>query len=115
MSILQAIILGLIQGLTEFIPVSSTAHLTLAGKWMNLIDPQHPDQWTAFIAVIQLGTLAAVVAYFWTELIEISAGLITFSLAALSRRAVDESAKQRARLGWLLLAGALPVAIAGLL
>ena len=44
MSILEAIILGLIQGLTEFIPVSSTAHLTLAGKLMNLVDPQHPDQ-----------------------------------------------------------------------
>ena len=115
MSILQAIILGLIQGLTEFIPVSSTAHLTLAGKWMNLIDPQHPDQWTAFIAVIQLGTLVAVVAYFWTELIEILAGLITFSLAALSRRAVDESAKPHARLGWLLIVGTLPVAIVGLL
>ncbi|HEY3135806.1 MAG TPA: undecaprenyl-diphosphatase UppP [Blastocatellia bacterium] len=115
MSILQAIILGLIQGLTEFIPVSSTAHLTLAGKWMNLIDPQHPDQWTAFIAVIQLGTLVAVVAYFWTELIEILVGLITFSLAALSRRAVDESAKRHARLGWLLIVGTLPVAIVGLL
>ncbi len=115
MSILEAIVLGLIQGLTEFIPVSSTAHLTLAGKWLNLIDPQHPDQWTAFIAVIQLGTLAAVVAYFWTELIEIIVGFITANLAALSRRVVDESARQHAKLGWLLIVGTLPVAIVGLL
>jgi undecaprenyl-diphosphatase len=115
MSFLQAIVLGLIQGLTEFIPVSSTAHLTLAGKWMNLIDPQHPDQWTAFIAVIQLGTLAAVVAYFWTVLIEIVAGFTTASLAVLSRRVVDESARQHAKLGWLLIVGTLPVAIVGVL
>ncbi|HJZ68450.1 MAG TPA: undecaprenyl-diphosphatase UppP [Blastocatellia bacterium] len=115
MSILEAIVLGLIQGLTEFIPVSSTAHLTLAGKWMNLIDPQHPDQWTAFIAVIQLGTLAAVVAYFWSDLIEIIVGFITANLAALSGRAADESAKQHAKLGWLLIVGTLPVAIVGLL
>lgn len=115
MSILESIVLGLIQGLTEFIPVSSTAHLTLAGKWMNLIDPQHPDQWTAFIAVIQLGTLAAVVAYFWTDLIEIIVGFIAANLAALSGRVADESVKQHAKLGWLLIVGTLPVAIVGLL
>lgn len=115
MSILEAIILGLIQGLTEFIPVSSTAHLTLAGKWMNLVDPQHPDQWTAFIAVIQLGTLIAVVLYFWSDIIRIIGGFITANLAKITGRAADESEKQYAKLGWLVIIGTLPVALVGLL
>jgi undecaprenyl-diphosphatase len=115
MSILDAIMLGLIQGLTEFIPVSSTAHLTLAGKWMNLIDPQHPDQWTAFIAVIQLGTLIAVVLYFWTDIIRIIIGFVASNLAKLTGRAVGEAEKEQAKLGWLIIIGSLPVAIVGLL
>ena len=115
MSILEAIILGLIQGLTEFIPVSSTAHLTLAGKWMNLVDPQHPDQWTAFIAVIQLGTLIAVILYFWTDILKIIAGFVIANLARLSGRATDESQKEYAKLGWLIIIGTLPIAVVGLL
>ena len=115
MSILQAIILGLIQGLTEFIPVSSTAHLTLAGKWMHLIDPQHPDQWTAFMAVIQLGTLIAVMLYFWSDIIKIIVGFVTASLAKVTGRDADESQTEYAKLGWLIIIGTLPVAIVGLL
>jgi len=115
MSILQAIILGLIQGLTEFIPVSSTAHLTLAGKVMHLIDPQHPDQWTAFIAVIQLGTLIAVILYFWTDVVAITIGFITANWARLRGHDADESANEHAKLGWLIIIGTLPVAIVGLL
>jgi len=115
MSILQAIILGLIQGLTEFIPVSSTAHLTLAGKVMHLIDPQHPDQWTAFIAVIQFGTLIAVILYFWTDVVAITIGFITANWARLRGQEADESANEHAKLGWLIIIGTLPVAIVGLL
>ncbi|HXI90030.1 MAG TPA: undecaprenyl-diphosphatase UppP [Blastocatellia bacterium] len=115
MSILEAIILGLIQGLTEFIPVSSTAHLTLAGKLMNLVDPQHPDQWTAFVAVIQLGTLIAVILYFWTDIIKIIAGFITANLAKVTGGPVDRSQKEYAMLGWLIIIGTLPVAVVGLL
>src|SRR5204862_3864423 len=100
MSILEAIILGLIQGLTEFIPVSSTAHLTLAGKWMNLVDPQHPDQWTAFVAVIQLGTLMAVILYFWTDIIKIIVGFITANLAKVHGGPVDSTQKEDAMLDW---------------
>jgi undecaprenyl-diphosphatase len=115
MSILQAIVLGLIQGLTEFIPVSSTAHLTLAGKAMHLIDPQRPDQWTAFMAVIQLGTLIAVILYFWTDIIKIIVGFVTASLAKLTGRVANESEAEYAKLGWLIIIGTLPVAIVGLL
>ena len=115
MSILEAIILGLIQGLTEFIPVSSTAHLTLAGKLMSLVDPQHPDQWTAFVAVIQLGTLIAVILYFWTDIIKIIAGFITANLAKVTGGPVDRSQKEYAMLGWLIIIGTLPVAVVGLL
>src|SRR5213078_3350939 len=106
MSILEAIILGLIQGLTEFIPISSTAHLTLAGRWMNLIDPQHPDQWTAFIAVV---------LYFWTDIIKIITGFVSANLAKVTARRADESQRQYAMLGWLIIIGTLPVAIVGLL
>jgi undecaprenyl-diphosphatase len=115
MSIIDAIILGLIQGLSEFIPISSTAHLTLAGKWMNLVDPQHPDQWTAFIAVIQLGTLVAVILYFWTDIIRIVVSFVTTNIAKLTGRAVKESEKEYASLGWLIIIGTIPVAVVGLL
>ena len=59
MNFLQALILGIVQGLTEFIPISSTAHLVFASRWTNLYDG-NPEQITATMAVIQLGTLAAV-------------------------------------------------------
>jgi undecaprenyl-diphosphatase len=114
MSIWQAIILGLIQGLTEFIPISSTAHLTIAGKFMGLISPEHPEQWTAFIAVIQLGTLIAVVAYFRSEVISITRGFVLTNLAFLRRRPADESLRSDARAGWLVIAGTIPVGVAGL-
>ena len=71
MNLLDAILLGIIQGLSEFLPISSTGHLTVAGKLMNLISEDHPEHWTAFIAVIQLGTMLAVLVYFWKDLIAI--------------------------------------------
>jgi len=115
MSLLQAIILGLIQGLTEFIPVSSTAHLTLAGKFMNLIDPQHPDEWTAFIAVIQLGTLIAVILFFWQDIIKIIAGFLSANLAKVDGRNANQSQREYSKLGWFIIVGTIPVAIVGLL
>ena len=68
MTFVEAVLLGILQGLTEFLPISSTAHLTLAGKALHLIDPLHPELWTEYIAVMQLGTIAAVIVYFWRDL-----------------------------------------------
>jgi undecaprenyl-diphosphatase len=71
---LYAALLGLIQGLTEFLPISSTAHLTLAGKLLGVISSGHPEAWTEFMAVMQLGTLVAVMLYFRHEIVAMIRG-----------------------------------------
>lgn len=98
MNVLEAIFLGILQGLTEFLPVSSTAHLTIAGRALGLVDDADPARWTAFLAVVQLGTLAAVIWYFRRDLIGFARG--------------DPAAR---RLGWLVLLGTIPIGIVGLL
>ncbi len=112
MNILDAIILGLIQGLTEFLPISSTGHLTVAGKLMNLISPDHPQEWTAFIAVIQLGTMLAILIYFWKDLIQI---LVSFWKENVSRRVGFAEQSFQSRTGWFIIVGTLPVVFIGLL
>ena len=62
MNYIQAIILGIVQGLTEFIPISSTAHLVFASRWTNIYNGD-PQQITATMAIIQLGTVAAVILF----------------------------------------------------
>jgi undecaprenyl-diphosphatase len=111
LSLLEAIILGIVQGLTEFLPISSTGHLTLAGKFMNLISAEHPEQWTAFIAVIQLGTLLAVLVYFWKDLINI---LKDFVQDNVVKRVKYSEQKINSKLGWLIIIGTIPVVIIGL-
>jgi undecaprenyl-diphosphatase len=113
MTLLQAIILGVIQGLTEFIPISSTAHLILAEKLMGLDVTLTPEQTTAFIAVIQLGTLLAVISYFLRDIIKIIVGFIRGSLAILIGQG-DSWARRDARLGWLIIVGSIPIGIVGL-
>jgi undecaprenyl-diphosphatase len=113
----QALILGIIQGLTEFIPVSSTAHLTLAGRLMGLVQSDGQDNakdWTAFIAVIQMGTLSAALVYFSPEVIRITAGFVETNLAFLSGQHVSQSQGDWARVGWSLIVASVPVGIAGL-
>ena len=112
MTIIESIILGIVQGLTEFLPISSTGHLTLAGKLMNLISPDHPEQWTSFIAVIQLGTLLAVLVYFRNDLISIIKDFIHDNL---TNRVNYSDQKINSKLGWLIIIGSIPVVIIGLL
>ncbi len=111
MNILQAILLGIIQGLTEFLPISSTGHLTLAGKFMHLISNQHPEQWTAFIAVIQLGTVIAVIIYFWKDLWQI---IFDFLSENIKQRKKFSDQKLNSKLGWLIIIGSIPVGVIGL-
>jgi undecaprenyl-diphosphatase len=114
MSILYAILLGIIQGLTEFIPVSSTAHLTLAGKAMGVINYDNPEEWTAFIAVIQLGSLLAVIVYFRADIYHIITGFVKTGLSYVNKQPVTQTDRSNALLGWMVIIGTLPAAVVGL-
>src|SRR5438094_3196770 len=104
MTLVQAIVLGLVQGLTEFLPISSTAHLRIVPALLGW-----PDPGAAYSAVIQLGTVAAVIIYFARDLARIFAGWFR----ALRARQPFQSAD--ARLAWAVGVGSLPLGIAGLL
>jgi undecaprenyl-diphosphatase len=113
MSLLQAILLGIVQGLTEFIPISSTAHLVLASRVMSL--SLTPQQLTSSIAVIQLGTLIAVLFYFATDIWKISFAFVRDHLALVSGGRNGKGLSHEAWLGWLVVIGSIPVAVVGLL
>ena len=114
MTFLESIILGIIQGLSEFIPISSTAHLTLAGHFMHLIDETQPEKWTAFIATIQLGTLLAVCVYYAKEIGRIITAFFHENFFG-SGRTSFRSQSTDSRMGWFVIAGSLPIATIGLL
>jgi undecaprenyl-diphosphatase len=107
-SFFEAIILGLVQGLTEFLPVSSSAHVQIAQQLMNLSELSRP-QLTAFIATIQLGTEIAVVGYFVKDIVRIGSSWLSWSVKPKSKMSADT------KLGWLIIIGTLPVVILGLL
>jgi len=111
LSIIQAIVLGLIQGLSEFLPISSTAHLTLAAKLMGLIDAAHTERWTAFIAVIQLGTLCAVLIYFFKDIISILRAFVQENV--VERKAIKQQSLN-SKMGWMIGLGTIPIVVIGL-
>jgi len=111
MNFIEAIILGIIQGLTEFLPISSTAHLTLSGKFMGLISENNPESWTAFMAVIQLGTMIAVLFYFRNDIRKIVVDFLSDNL--LKRKSFKEQT-YNSQLGWYIIFGSIPVIVIGL-
>src|SRR6476661_2010786 len=122
MTLLQAIILGIVQGLTEFIPISSTAHLVFASRLIGLYNGVdaivRAEQTTATIAVIQLGTLLAVLIYFARDIIDITRAIVSDHLALLkgkNRVAGSKGVLQGVWVGWVVINASIPVAAVGLL
>lgn len=124
MDFLQAIILGIVQGLTEFIPISSTAHLVFASRLTNLYDGD-PEKITATIAILQLGTLLAVLVYFAADIVGIINAFLRdhWNLLTKKRRMRFSGThgvrpiwlSEDAWLGWLIIIGSIPIGVVGLL
>ena len=105
MDFITAIVLGVVQGLAEFLPISSTAHVQIAAQLMHV--GLTKEQLTAFIATIQLGTEAAVLIYFFKDIVRI-VGAWFRGLFNKDARSADY------KLGWLVIMGSLPVVVIGL-
>ena len=104
MGIFEAILLGIVQGLTEFLPISSSAHLRIASELMGI-----GDAGAAFTAITQLGTEAAVVVFFWRDIVRIIGRWFRSLSGRVPRRDPD------ALMGWWIILGTLPIVILGLL
>jgi len=104
----EALFLGLIQGLTEFLPISSSAHLRFAGEFL----PSANDPGATFTAITQIGTEFAVLIYFRHDIIRIASAWIGRVL--LRRDRLAQSA-QDVRLGWLIILGSIPIVVLGYL
>jgi len=111
MSIIQSILLGIIQGLTEFIPVSSTAHLLIGQRLLGL---EAGSELFTFTVLVQQGTLLALIAYYWTDLWAIGRAWITDFWFGFVLRKRQPFKELQARLGWCLLLGTIPAAAAGI-
>lgn len=124
MDLLQAIILGIVQGLTEFIPISSTAHLVFASRLTGIYGGD-PEKITATMAVIQLGTLAAVFVYFASDIWGITTAFVRdhwnllFNKRRMRFSGTDGSRpiflSEEAWLGWLIVIGSIPIGTVGFL
>lgn len=104
MSWFEAIVLGIVQGLTEFLPISSSAHLLILSQLFGWEDPG-----AAFTAVTQIGTETAVIIYFRAEIWAI------LRAWGASFRSATARATPEARMGWLVLVGTIPIAVLGVL
>ena len=105
MQFLEALILGLVQGLTEFLPISSSAHLRIVGELL----PGAQDPGAAFTAITQIGTEAAVVVFFWKDIVRIIGRWFRSLAGRVPRNDPD------ARMGWLIIIGSVPIVLLGLL
>lgn len=105
MHLIEAIILGLIQGLTEFLPISSSAHLRIVGEFL----PSATDPGATFTAITQIGTELAVLVYFWNTIVRIIARWAQSLSGRVPRNDPD------ARMGWLIIIGSLPIGALGFL
>ena len=103
MTLWQAIVYGIVQGITEFLPISSAAHLRIVAAVMGWEDPA-----AAFTAVIQLAIVVTLLLYFWQDLSQIGAAM----LGGLRRGRPFES--HDARLGWMIIVGTIPIVMLGL-
>ena len=110
MSSLEAIVLGLIQGLTEFLPISSTAHLRIVPALLNYVDPPHHwnDPGAAASAIIQLGTLGALLIYFRREIRDLT---VAFVRALIKGKPLETL---EARMAWYAVLGTIPIMVCGL-
>lgn len=104
MSILEAIVLGIVQGLTEFLPISSTAHLRIVPALFGWSDPG-----AAFTAVIQIGTLVAVLYYFYGDILRIATATVQNTLRGTPFESFDS------RMGYMIVIGTIPIVVSGLL
>jgi len=102
---LEAIFLGLLQGLTEFLPISSSAHLRIAGEFL----PRAGDPGATFTAITQIGTELAVLIYFRKDISRIIQGFF----ASLLRKNANDEVRRDGKLGWLIIIGSLPILILG--
>lgn len=103
----EAIFLGILQGLTEFLPISSSAHIRIAGELFGT----NTDPGATFTAITQIGTELAVLIYFRRDI----ARIISAWLNQISRKELQVSEKADARMGWLIIVGTLPIAVLGYL
>lgn len=104
MTWIEAAILGLVQGLTEFLPISSSAHLRVLGEFL----PSGEDPGATFTAITQLGTETAVVVYFWRDIVHIIKSWFGSLRGTVPRSDPD------ARMGWLVIIGSIPIGVLGL-
>lgn len=102
---IQAIILGLVQGLTEFLPISSSGHLSIIGQLL----PNSEDPGAAFTAITQLGTETAVLVFFWKDIVRIIKNWFGSLTGRVDKKDPD------ARMGWFIIIGSLPIGILGIL
>lgn len=102
MGYLEAIVLGIVQGLTEFLPISSSAHLSIVGQVFGDADPG-----AAFTAISQLGTETAVLVFFWRDIVRI---IRSWALSLVGRVPRDDP---DARMGWLVIIGSVPIGVLG--